>query len=243
MTARSSRARPHEPQAGFARRLALALIAVLVAAGGGLWWFVLRDDAPPPAALGDCAPPGDGTSPPTADGTWTIRPGAADTGFVGYRVDERFGGETLTKTATGRTGDIEGSLVVDGATVRDTTVVAQLDTLRSDRTARDSALRTKGLETSRFPEARFTLTEPIALAADPSRGASIDAVATGTLELHGQQRAVRVPIEACWTGPTIQLSGSAPIVLADFGIDQIQTPIVDIADHGELEFELIFTPS
>jgi polyisoprenoid-binding protein YceI len=162
---------------------------------------------------------------------------------VGYRVDERFGGETVTKTAAGRTGDVEGSFVVAGDTVTDTEVIADLTSLRSDRTARDSALRTKGLETERFPEARFTLTEPIDLAGTPEQGASIEAVAIGTLELHGEERDVQLPIEACWTGPTIRLSGSAPIMFADYGIEQIETPIVETADHGVLEFELVFTPA
>ena len=52
-----------------------------------------------------------------------------------------------------------------------------------------------------------------------------------------------MPVEACWTGATIRVSGSAPIVLADYGIDQVETPIVEIDDHGSLEFELTFVPA
>jgi hypothetical protein len=51
-----------------------------------------------------------------------------------------------------------------------------------------------------------------------------------------------VPIEACWTGPTIRMSGSLPVVLADYDIPPVETPIVEIDDHGELEFELTFVP-
>ena len=68
-------------------------------------------------------------------------------------------------------------------------------------------------------------------------------MATGTLELHGQTKTVEIPIDACWTGPTIRLSGRAPILFSDYGIDPIHTPIVDIADHGDLELRLVFTPA
>ena len=61
--------------------------------------------------------------------------------------------------------------------------------------------------------------------------------------LHGETKAIEVPVEACWAGATIRVSGSAPIVLADYGIDQVETPIVEIDDHGSLEFELTFVPA
>jgi polyisoprenoid-binding protein YceI len=232
------------PEAGLVRRLVLGVLILVLLVGGATWWFVLRDDAPPPAALGDCASPTTGDAPDTPDGTWTVQPDVdPDAVFVGYRIDERFGGETVTKTATGRTSQVEGSLVIDGDQVTDTSIVANLATLSSNRTARDTAMRVKGLETDQFPDAEFTLTAPITLSPSPTVGVPVDATATGTLTLHGEENEVDVPIEACWTGLTIKLSGSAPIVLADYGIEQVQTPIVDIADHGELEFELVLTPA
>ncbi|MEQ1786311.1 MAG: YceI family protein [Acidimicrobiales bacterium] len=244
MSGRRTTAAPLHPEAGLVRRLVVVILAVVLLCGAGVWWFVLRDDAPPPAALGDCASPAASDAPDTPDGRWSLEPDPErEAVFVGYRIEERFGGETVTKTATGRTSDVEGSLVVTDGEVTEASIVAHLDSLRSDRTARDSAMRRRGLETDTFPEARFTLTAPIVLASAPTVGSATDAVATGTLELHGEQAEVDVPIEACWTGPTIKLSGSAPVVLADYGIEQVQTPIVDIADHGELEFELVFTPA
>ena len=40
-------------------------------------------------------------------------------GFVGYRIEELFGGETIKKTAVGRTPDVTGSMTVDGSTISD----------------------------------------------------------------------------------------------------------------------------
>jgi polyisoprenoid-binding protein YceI len=231
-------------EAGLARRAVVIVLALALLAGAAVWWFVLRDDAPPPAALGGCAVADDGEGPEAPEGTWRVRAGEGepDAGFVGYRVDEQFGGETVTKTAVGRTSDVDGTMVVTREGVSEVAVVAHLASLRSDRTARDTALHTKGLETDTFPDARFTLTEPVDLTELPARGTPIDAVATGTLELHGEEHEVAVPIEACWTGPTIRLSGSTPIVFADYGMERIETPIVSTADHGVMELELVFEP-
>lgn len=241
MTAPSSRAPDHlHADAGLVRQLVLGVLVLVVALGGAAWWFVLRDDAPPEASLGDCAAPTTGDAPDTPDGDWTVQPDDDGSVFVGYRIDEQFGGETVTKTATGRTGEVAGTLLIAGDEVTEATVVANMAAISSNRTARDTAMRTKGLQTDEFPEATFTLTAPIALGQAPEVGRPIEATATGTLDLHGQERTIAIPIEACWTGLTIKLSGSAPIVLADYGIEQVETPIVDIAPDGELELELIF---
>ena len=105
-------------------------------------------------------------------------------------------------------------------------------------------MTTDGLETDDFPEASFTMSRATAtLPAPPAKGRAVKATVPGDLELHGETKAVDVPVEACWTGATIRVSGSAPIVLADYGIDQVETPIVEIDDHGSLEFELTFVPA
>ena len=228
--------------AGRARTFVLAALVVVLAAGGALWWFFLRDDAPEEATLvqSDCAISG---GPATADGSWEVRPGTVEEGFVGYRIEELFGGETIKKTAVGRTPDVTGSMTVDASTISDVSIEADLTTLASDRTARDTKMTTDGLETDEFPEATFTMSEDATLPAPPATGKAVKTTVSGELELHGETKAVEVPVEACWTGATIRVSGSAPIVLADYGIDQVETPIVEMDDHGSLEFELTFVPA
>lgn len=229
--------------AGRARTFVLAALVLVLAAGGALWWFFLRDDAPEEAKLeqADCAVVDGG--PETPDGTWEVQAGPVDEGFVGYRIEELFGGETIKKTAVGRTADVSGTMTVDGSAISDVTIDADLSTLASGRTARDSKMRTDGLETDEFPDAAFTSTEPATIPAAPATGRAVKATVTGDLELHGETRSVRVPVEACWTGTTIRVSGSAPVVLADYGIEQVETPIVEIDDHGSFEFELTFVPA
>ena len=54
-------------------------------------------------------------------------------------------------------------MTIDGTTVSDVTVTADLRDLTSDNSFRDGRIRSEGLESDEFPEAKFVLTEPIAL--------------------------------------------------------------------------------
>lgn len=224
-----------------------ALVALVVVGGAAVWWFVLRDDAPERASLGD-----DTTTDvsveagATPDGTWVVAAGegAGDDVFVGYRIEELFGGDTIKKTAVGRTPAVEGTLTIDGATVSDVEITADLTQLASDQGRRDGYLRGNALETDTVGEASFTLTEPIELSSAPAPGATVTATATGDLTLHGVTQPVEVEVEARWDGDTLRVAGSAPITLADF---EIETPeisgFVAVDDAGEMEWELTFVPA
>ena len=61
-------------------------------------------------------------------------------------------------------------MTIDGTTVSDVTVTADLRDLTSDNSFRDGRIRSEGLESDQFPEAKFVLTEPITLRAGPDRG-------------------------------------------------------------------------
>lgn len=232
------------------RSAKLAMVAcVVVIVGGGLafWFFVLRDTAPPKASLsgiGGAATTvarssGTGTTPTSPDGTWTVAQG--NEVFVGYRIQELFGGETVKKEAAGRTAAVTGTMVVQGSTIPSATVTADVTKLKSDRAQRDNAIKGQALETDRIGTATFTLTQPITLASPPVVGERQSVQATGDLTLHGVTKPVTIPLQAEWKGDTIAVAGSAPIALADFGITPISTGFVSVDDQGELELQLVFT--
>ena len=58
----------------------------------------------------------------------------------------------------------------------------------------------KGIETGTFPTATFRLTTPIELGALPAEGETISMTALGELTLHGQTKAVEVPLQARLSG-------------------------------------------
>jgi polyisoprenoid-binding protein YceI len=213
--------------------LAIVIVAV---AGFGIW-YVFADDAPPAPTLN--ATPGTTTAggPDTPDGLWRVAPG--DDVYVGYRIKETFAGDTVKKDAVGRTPAVTGSLVVGDNEVESASVTADLRELESNRATRDNYVKNNGLESARFPEAKFVLSKPIPLGS-VIKGETVKADAAGTLTVHGVSNPVTIPVEARWNGTTIEVVGTTPIVLADYGISAPSTSVVSVEDNGSMELKLTF---
>jgi polyisoprenoid-binding protein YceI len=215
--------------------IALAALAVL-GLGAGFAVFAIRgSDAPPPPALSSPAPDEPTTTPaPGGTAEWQVASGEPT--FVGYRVREEFVSFGVVD-AVGRTGEVGGTATVDGDTVQDATLETDMTTLRSDESRRDNALRTRGIETDRFPTATFELTEPF----DLSRRA---VQARGRLALHGETQPIVARVTGQRTGEdAIELVGSAPIDFDDFAIEPPSVAgFVTVRDTGRLEFKLRLAP-
>jgi polyisoprenoid-binding protein YceI len=211
---------------------AVVLVLVLAVAGFAAWYF-LADDSPPPPKLEDAASAPASGSP---DGDWTIGTG----GYVGYRVEEKFGGETLSKTAVGRTSGVTGSMTIANDEVKSAKVTADLKNLKSDREPRDTYLHGNGLETDTYPTAEFSLTKPAPLPSTVTSGKVVKVPVTGDLTLHGQTKPVTTTLEGRWTGNRIDVVGQIPVQFATFGIPKPASAIVETDDHGILELKLVF---
>jgi polyisoprenoid-binding protein YceI len=224
-------------------KIALAAVVVVILAGGAaFWYFVLRDTAAPEAsleALQQDSPSGTATDPvEDFDGSWTVVTG--ENVFVGYRIQELFGGESIKKTATGRTPAVSGGLMIDGNQVTEVDITADLTELKSDQTRRDNSQNNNGLEINSFPTATFTLTQPITLPSAPSDGLTADVTAVGDLTLHGVTREVSIPLQASVSGGRINVAGGADIALADFEIDPPNSSFVAVDDAGTFEVQIAF---
>jgi polyisoprenoid-binding protein YceI len=213
------------------RRIVLGLVAavVLVVGGGFAVLALTGGDAPPPPRLE--GRPAAGGETPTGAGRWQPLPSAGS--FVGYRVSEEYLGVGV-RTAVGRTSAVTGTVAVDDDRVQAADLRADMTKLRSDESRRDDALTYRGIETGRYPTARFTLAAPFALSASPRR-------TTGTLVLHGRRASVTVTVRGQrLTGDRLELVGSAPIRFASFAIEPPSVAgLVSVRDHGVLEFRLV----
>ena len=211
---------------------------VLVVGGPFFYIHVIEGKAPAPLKLGATTGPsttivtGASSAPVTIDGTWKISAGTV----VGYRVNEVLFGQN--NTAVGRTSAVTGSLVLQGNQVRAASFTADLTKVSSDRSQRDNQFQGRIMDTSSFPTATFNLTKPIALASAPTNGNTFTAQATGNLTMHGTTRSVTFTVTGKLSGATAQVTGSIPVVFADWNIPSPSFGPVSTDDHGTMEFLL-----
>jgi polyisoprenoid-binding protein YceI len=219
--------------------LIVALVVVVLAIAAFVGWYIFGSDTPGKPKLGATTNTAGG--PKTPVGRWHVVP--ADDVFVGYRIKEQFGDAILERDAVGQAHGVTGSLTIGTKAVTAVVVTADMKGLGSDRSARDAYVRDSTLETDKFPNARFTLTRPLTLPAAVTKGTSFKGLkAIGRLLVHGVTRPVTFTLDARWNGPTIEVVGSAPIVLRDYGITPPDTVIASVEDHGSVELDLTFAP-
>jgi polyisoprenoid-binding protein YceI len=236
--------------------VAAGAVVVVGAAALAGWWFLVRDDAPPEAdidaageTLDEAATPGtgDASSDDAAgvDGTWTVDRSVGSFAdfsgtWAGYRFDEELAG-IGGNTAVGRTPDVSGTMTVADGAVTAADVEVDLTTLDSDSDRRDGALRSRGLESDRFPTATFRLADPVRLPAGLTDGERATVTAAGELTIHGVTNEATVELQAEIRGAAGVVVGSAPIVLADYGIDPpTGFSVLSISGDGTFEFQLFF---
>ena len=134
------------------------LVVGLLAIGGGLYFFYFGDDEPPVAsvdnALGGSASGGstttavtDGATTDGVDGAWTVDTSTGDfdfesaTGtFAGFRIQENLAGIGATE-AVGRTGDVTGTMTIEGTTVSEASFEVDVSTITSNDQRRNACRR------------------------------------------------------------------------------------------------------
>lgn len=211
------------------RHIVLAAVVLVVAgvAGGFLYFLLAGGDAPAPA---DVPERGSGRVERTPDGRWAVLRGSGS--YAGYRVEEEY----LTigvRTAVGRTHGVAGNVRIAGGTVASGVLRADLAQLVSDQPGRDDALRTRGIQTDRYPRSTFTLAGPLRLSAG-------DATAPGTLTLHGRRARVTVTARAARVGDRLVVAGRVPVAFDRYAIaPPSKAGVATVRDHGVLEFRLV----
>ncbi|MET0914333.1 MAG: YceI family protein [Acidimicrobiales bacterium] len=236
-----------------AKVLIAGAIVIVVLVGGGLWWY-LKDDAPAAVSLDAAVDQvDDGAATPTTEvgsaieGTWIIDAETGDfdfetaTGtFAGFRVNEELAGIGAA-TAVGRTGDVTGAFTVEGTTVTEASFEVDLTTITTNESRRDNRVQ-DALETSRFPTATFTLTEPLELGDEAADGQSVSVTALGDLTIHGETQSVDFPLEAQLVDGTVVLVGSLELTFSDYGVEAPTSPIaLSVDDNGILELQFLLT--
>ena len=244
-------------------KILLVTTVVLVAvAGAGIWWF-LRDDAPAAVSLETAVESVDDTAPRRqraprpatsaaesattqgVDGNWTVdtETGEFDyesaTGtFAGFRIQEELA-SIGSATAVGRTGDVTGTITIEGDTLVAAEFSVDMSTITTNESRRDDRVQS-ALETGQFPTATFTLTEPVSLGAAATTGEAVSVSAVGDLTIHGVTNQVTFALDAQLVGDTIVVVGSTDILFSDYSVQVPDSQVVlSVEDHGVVEMQLL----
>jgi polyisoprenoid-binding protein YceI len=180
-------------------------------------------------------------------GTWTVDTETGDfdyetsTGtFAGFRIQEELASIGST-TAVGRTGDVSGTITIDGTTLTAASFEVDLTTITTNDDRRNDKVQ-DALETGEFPTATFMLTEPIDLGESAATGEAVAVTAVGELTIHGVTQTVSFPLEAQLVEGTIVVVGSLDLTFSDYGVAVPESQIVvSVEDHGVLEVQLLLT--
>jgi len=216
------------------KRVGLVLLAGVALFVGGPWFYinVIRDDAPEELSLSTTTVVAETTvvsGPIDPTGVWVVGEGSV----AGYRVDEILFGQNVT--AVGRTSSVSGQIEIDGQAVVSGSFSVDLTSVRSDSDRRDSQFANRIMDVLNFPTADFRLTSPIQIPDDALESAPFTAQATGELSLRGTSRAVVLDVTAQLTDGVVEISTSAEVVFAEWGIPDPSLPGVSTEDFGMLE--------
>jgi polyisoprenoid-binding protein YceI len=220
------------------RWLLLPLLALVIIGGAAFYWMLSGTSAAP-LALQARTLVGPTATGGALGGHWTVVAGPADQATTaGYRVVEKVAGGLASDTATGRTGDVTGSVTVVGTKVTAATFTVKMTTLKSDKSLRDTVLKTVGIQTNKYPTATFTLTKPVALP-EITPGKIYQVNARGTLRLHGGSRSVSVSLQCQQTATGLVVLADVPISMADYAIKAPSVAgVVSVDHHGSFEIRV-----
>ena len=158
--------------------------------------------------------------------------------FVGFRVEEELA-QIGSFTAVGRTGEIQGELLIEDDQLVQVLVSADLSAIVTNDSRRDRAAR-HALNVSENPMATFVLAGPVPLPETDDSTVSIEVL--GRLTINGIARDVPLVLDAQMVDNTIVVVGSMEVTFADYDVTVPSAIIVVSAeDHGIVEFQLLFT--
>ncbi len=178
-------------------------------------------------------------------GVWNVDTDSGDfdyesaTGsFVGFRIEEEL--RTIgSTTAVGRTGDITGSITIDGTVLTEASFTVDMTTITTNDSMRDDNVQ-DAIEGASFPTATFVMSDSVDLGPDAA-SSQVSTAVTGELTIHGVTQEVTLELAAQLVDDIIVVVGSTDMVFSDFGVEVPDGgPVVSVDDFGVVEFQLLF---
>ena len=224
--------------------IAVGVVALLAIGAGAFSYLSQPHQAAPKLAL-SASPSPVASSPGRLDGTWVV-----DTGSVaGYRVKERFAGQSADTEAVARTSTMTGQMVLvtgaAGLELKSATFSADISKLHSTdanathgNAVRDNFVARIYLETAVYPQATFVAkTTSLASATAPTT-----MTVAGSFTAHGVTHDVSIPLEVTRNGDRLEVVGSFQIHYQDYKVDIPQVPFTTAAADATVEVHLFLKP-
>lgn len=163
-----------------------------------------------------------------------------------YRVQEQLVGINFLSDAVGTTDAVTGTLVLapDGSVGTQSKILVDLRKLTSDQEMRDGYIRTRTLETEKYPMLEFVpkrvqgLPTPLP---SPPQPQALGFQMVGDLTLHGVTKEAVWSTVATLRGATVAGRATTTVLFSDFKIPKPSVPLLLSADDKiqlEVEFKL-----
>lgn len=213
--------------------LVLAAFTVVIA-GAVHWGYTLVSNGPERFVLEDGIAEDSYNAEPTMtgnlDGRWVAGSGSE----AGYRVEKILVGKAVE--VVGRGPLTAGSISIKDGIVVGGEFIVELAALRTDNPQRDAAFRGRIMNTGTWPEARFTLKEPIEIKPDLRAGEVAEGRFLGELSMRGLTRRAEFEYQASYNPDgSISLVASHVAAFAEWGIQNPSKPGVIVKESAILE--------
>ena len=180
-----------------------------------------------------------GASSDSGDGVrhFVILPEASEAKYV---VRESLRG--LKSNAVGTTSAIEGDIYLSPRGLGDTnqsSFKADLSTLKSDESMRDSFIKRSTLQTSQYQYAEFVIESVEGFPADYVEDTEVELTITGTLTIHGVSKPETWAVKARQLGDTLTAVADLTITFQDFGMSPPNVQIAQAEDDIQLQVVLV----
>ena len=153
-----------------------------------------------------------------------------------YIVGERLARLSIPRKAIGETSDVTGTIIFNE---NGSVLTVGLDGLTSDESCRDGFLRRSVIQTSRFPDATFSITGTEGLDWPmPSEG-SVSFTLLGNMTIRDVTKPVTLDAEAQFTGDSITATASTTVTFDQFEMSKPSLAfILSVADEIKLELDI-----
>lgn len=221
---------------GIVTLVVVTVVALAIAIVGPPVYRLLTSEGLQTASIAD------GSGEPATvgvDGHWDVVSGAGENSSeAGYTFDEVLPGQE--KSTSGRTSSVSGSLVVNDGILEEGKVTVDVDSIESDIEKRDIHVRDNILHTDQYPEATFTISDPVDLSSLPEDGSVDTVTVNGELTMHGKTNDVTAELTVLRTGENVIVEGQVPVEREAFGIVSPEFVASQIAEEGTVDLLLVF---